>query len=560
MNKTFLLIIVFCANCLGNLPVFSIQDSLYYESDMYDFYGMSAWNRASSEQKTKMVEDFLIREGAFLAGEKEGLNFSSSFKEKVYNKKRQLLVNYVYQLDVTEMGLDSLRFKEGKEYLKKDVLIHHILFGFEGSSLRVPIKRSKEEAYFLCSSVLDTLSFSSFSQTALDLSDDGSAKRNLGRLGWVSWGSTVPSFESAVFGQTTNSFIGPVETEFGYHIAYIENKRPSSFSFLNKDEFLDAVLLKASSKNVAELKAFSSIYDSTTLSRGGLLFNDSLVYNVYTSINNSLLNKSLNKNDIISVLKNNNMQGVVCVFKGKGFGLDWFINRLSFYNPSNRPNIQNIDSFYSILKTLLLQEEAFISGLSRSYDLRAGFKKQLLSFKKDLLYTLYFKNLVNNVPLPDSLLVKEYYINNREEKYLIPPSLKLEEIVVEDFALADSLLGVYIDRGDFSFLSQRFSLNYSLESQGLVGPVEEAFKEGALRDFFNPLVGVGFVGNVIDNGDGSFSLYRVNKVYPESYIPFEKIYNRVSSFLHREDQERVKSLSINNFYKEFNIVKNDSLF
>ena len=70
MSNFFFIILTFFVFSFGNLPVFSIQDSVYYESDMYDFYGMSSWNRASKEQKLQMVDDFLIREGAFLSAKK----------------------------------------------------------------------------------------------------------------------------------------------------------------------------------------------------------------------------------------------------------------------------------------------------------------------------------------------------------------------------------------------------------------------------------------------------------------------------------------------------------
>ena len=118
-------------------------------------------------------------------------------------------------------------------------MVHHILIGYDGSSLRRSLGRNKEEAYFLCSSVLDTVTLSSFSSLASSLSDDGSAKRNLGRLGWMSWGSTVPAFERAVFNAPLREVLGPIETEFGYHLAYVEEKRASSFSFLGEDAFLD---------------------------------------------------------------------------------------------------------------------------------------------------------------------------------------------------------------------------------------------------------------------------------------------------------------------------------
>ena len=162
MIKSFFSFFVFYCFCFGNASLFSIQDSVYKESSMYDFYGMASWNRASKEQKNKMVDDFLIREGAYILGKKDMLDLSASFKEKAYNKHRQLLVNYVYQLDVSSMGMDSSRFDEGKKHLKEDLLVHHILFGHDGSALREPVGRLEEEAYVLCGEVLDTLTLEGF--------------------------------------------------------------------------------------------------------------------------------------------------------------------------------------------------------------------------------------------------------------------------------------------------------------------------------------------------------------------------------------------------------------
>ena len=73
------------------------------------------------------------------------------------------------------------------------------------------VERTKEEAFSLSLSLLDTLSFGFFEQASRGFSDDGAANRNGGRLGWVSWGSTIPVFEEFVFkakdargGGTTN--------------------------------------------------------------------------------------------------------------------------------------------------------------------------------------------------------------------------------------------------------------------------------------------------------------------------------------------------------------------
>ncbi len=559
MIKFLFLGFSFFSYAVCNIALFSIKDSVYYESDMFDFYGMSSWNRSSNEQQNKMIEDFIVREGAFWSSKKEGLDMTASFKEKAYNKKRQLLVNFLYQYEVSKMVMDSSRFELGKTYLKKDLLVHHILFGFDGSALRSPVGRTKEDAYLLCSSILDTITFKSFQSLAKAFSDDGSANKNLGRLGWVSWGSTVPSFEERLFGEEVGSFVGPIETEFGYHIAYIEDERKSSLSFLSGQELLDASLLKSASRDMEFLKQQSAKYDSIVLSRGVLAFNDSLINVLYSSINRSVVDRSVNKNDIVAVLKSNHIPGVFCVFKNKALGLDWFINKLSFYNPSSRPNIKNIDSFYTIFNTLILQNEAYEKGLSLGYDKKPGFKKQLLSFEKDLLYTLFFKSVVNTVSLPDSLMVRSYYSKNKDTKYKTPLSLKFEHLTVKEYGLADSLLNSYIMGENFSDLVESFSVDYNASSKGLVGPVEKNYKNGVLRGLFNNNPKKGDISDIIINADSSFSIYKTYAVFPEQYIPLKKAYARISSVLHRTLQEEAKEKAIQDFYTNFNILKNDSI-
>ena len=84
-----------------NTALFTMKDSVYFDKDMFDFYGMSSWNRSSKEQKDKMIDDFIVREGAYLSSIKEGLNMTPSFIEKSYNKERQLRVNFLYQYEIS---------------------------------------------------------------------------------------------------------------------------------------------------------------------------------------------------------------------------------------------------------------------------------------------------------------------------------------------------------------------------------------------------------------------------------------------------------------------------
>jgi len=64
-----------------------------------------------------------------------------------------------------------------------------------------------------------------FSQLALEYSDDPSVKNNKGDLGYFSRGSMVKAFEDAAFAAKKGDIIGPIETNYGFHLIYVEDKR-----------------------------------------------------------------------------------------------------------------------------------------------------------------------------------------------------------------------------------------------------------------------------------------------------------------------------------------------
>ncbi len=55
-------------------------------------------------------------------------------------------------------------------------------------------------------------------------SEDGSAQKG-GELGWVSPGETVPEFEAAMAKAALNTVVGPVRTQFGYHLLEVTERR-----------------------------------------------------------------------------------------------------------------------------------------------------------------------------------------------------------------------------------------------------------------------------------------------------------------------------------------------
>ena len=65
-----------------------------------------------------------------------------------------------------------------------------------------------------------------FAELAAKHSEDPGSKDNGGDLGWFARGRMVPEFEEAVFSAKPGDIVGPVKSQFGYHIIRVEGFRP----------------------------------------------------------------------------------------------------------------------------------------------------------------------------------------------------------------------------------------------------------------------------------------------------------------------------------------------
>ncbi len=66
-----------------------------------------------------------------------------------------------------------------------------------------------------------------FAKLARENSADPGSRDKGGDLGWLSPGQTVKPFDEAAFGAREKDIVGPVKSNFGWHIILVEEKRPA---------------------------------------------------------------------------------------------------------------------------------------------------------------------------------------------------------------------------------------------------------------------------------------------------------------------------------------------
>ena len=75
-----------------------------------------------------------------------------------------------------------------------------------------------------------------FAKLAKENSQDPGSAANGGDLGCLGTGETVPEFEQAAFGAKQGEIVGPIQTEFGYHLLEVTDIKPMEARSLDEVE------------------------------------------------------------------------------------------------------------------------------------------------------------------------------------------------------------------------------------------------------------------------------------------------------------------------------------
>ncbi len=175
-----------------------------------------------------------------LASTKDLYNFfnlvsSDSKYDSTYHKKGTLPVRYDTLVFKMESGsIIGPMLENNKYFLAKlvnrearpdSMKASHILIAFTGSRAGNQINRTKDQAKKLADSLANALKKDTvkFKEVASKMSNDPSAQKNAGDLGWFTDGMMVPEFNDACIKGKVGEIVVK-ETVFGYHVIRITGK------------------------------------------------------------------------------------------------------------------------------------------------------------------------------------------------------------------------------------------------------------------------------------------------------------------------------------------------
>lgn len=151
------------------------------------------------------------------------LDTSRSYKRELATYKNQLAAPYLQDNEMLEKLVEEAYFRT-----KNEIKAKHILVRFPKGT-----KPNDTLSYFnkITTYRNRIIAGESFEKVAAEVSEDPSAKRNNGNLGYFTAFKMVYPFEDAAYKTKVGEVSKPFKTRFGYHIVKVDALRPSKGEF-----------------------------------------------------------------------------------------------------------------------------------------------------------------------------------------------------------------------------------------------------------------------------------------------------------------------------------------
>lgn len=101
----------------------------------------------------------------------------------------------------------------------------------KASHILIKFNENKDSAKAESIRIMKEAKAGDFSQLASKYSQDPGSARNGGDLGFFGSGQMVPEFEKAAFAANVGDIVGPVETQFGYHIIKVDDSQSKEYKY-----------------------------------------------------------------------------------------------------------------------------------------------------------------------------------------------------------------------------------------------------------------------------------------------------------------------------------------
>ena len=195
---------------------------------LYSNLGPNAAQYKGEEGYKQLVEQLVLEEMLYSDAKENKMDEAKEYQAALEQLKRSLLAQYLVSNLMSSIDVSE---KELEEYYNSNKAIF-----ISGDSVKAShiLVDTLEKANDILKEINDGLSFADAAQKYSSCP----SKNSGGNLGQFGKGQMVPEFEEAVFAMNVGEISSPVQTQFGYHLIQLNEKKDSetlSFEEVKED-------------------------------------------------------------------------------------------------------------------------------------------------------------------------------------------------------------------------------------------------------------------------------------------------------------------------------------
>lgn len=478
-----------------------------------------------SSGKMQVLNRMIENQQRLSAARAMNLDKDKDLLSEVENQKKRMVYSKYYEHMIVDSLIDLQRVADYLDKIKEEIKASHVLVSFQGSR-GSKNNRSKEQAETLAKQISEEAKAGAdIAGLAAKHSDDPSAEKNKGDLGYFTWGRMTDAFQKAAFALNIGEVSDPVLTEFGYHIIKLEDRRPNPFY---------------DPENLAEptLQIKRQLY-SEKREEATQMWNEH-IKKLKERLNFRLENEGISKVLAITEEKRNAGQSKMEDYSEDDKKIDvakWDGGKLTL-GDLFKIYEQNFNSLHAKLtnQTALQQEVENLANLELAVSRakKLGFDKEeeiedsVSKLVEQRMLSMVEKKAVSDqIELEDEEMMK-YYEEHKNE-YVNPAEIELWEIYVTDEKLANKITKLAKSGEDFGSLAEKYTEDkVNKEKKGYLGYKDEKRRGAVSQKAFE--VGENQIAGPIKYRNG-WAIIKTGSLKPETLKSYEDSRSRIQSKL-----------------------------
>lgn len=495
------------------------------------FPGKENFMEVDSAAKMQVLNGLIDKKRKLAAAYDMHIDDEEEFEKAINKRKDQAIFNKYIENMVVDSVIDLAKVEEYLEKIKIEIKASHILIRF-GDKNGTFGNRTKEEAKKLAESLAKRIkNGESINVLAKEYSEDPSAKRNDGNLGYFTWGRMADEFQGVAFSLVPGEVSDPVLTSYGYHVIQVEDRRDNpNYDPDNQRAAILQIKRKLYSENQAKAGKRWIENGENVRNEFNYMINEQNIANLLTLFAEKNKTNNLNDNDFTDEEK----KLVLAEFNGGKVTVNDLLERYKNNIRALLPMLKNSYKLKQEIENTATQDIIKIITDRENYDQNPDVQEVVEQAKEQLLLSLLNKK-VAEAKIDFSNDELQSYYEDHLDQFIKEAEIEIWEIFIKDQNTANKVAKLAQSGQDFEKLENQYNEDKATKkNKGYLG-FRSIRRRGAVsQKAFE--IGPNKIAGPIKYRRG-WAVIKTGELKPEGIKPFDEVKNLVTQRL-RQDRIR----------------------